>query len=440
MLSQNLNSKYFYLILLISTIPISYIAGNLILNLNTLLVILFALYLFKLDIFKTRLTSTDFLIIIFFLYLSLNGLFNNFFNFNFSNAPEENIILIKSLSYLRFLILYYVIKYLVIKNIINFKIIFISFGILSFLVSVDLIIQKIFGQDIFGFRGTSRRLSGPFGDEYIAGSFIQRFFIFLPFSILLFLKPKKNFFTEVIFIITLLICFLGTLFSGNRIPMMLFLMILVMIFIYEKTLRRSLIVLCIIFISSALPYSILYNKNIEGHYKGFITKSHQIIDYVILKIKNKEVTALQNSHIKEIESGVLTWKKNKYFGGGIKSFYYHCSSIKKSAMDQYGGTNCNMHPHNYYLQIAAELGLIGLLIISVVFFSILVSVIKLIHFKNDLFNQKKILIPLFIIFFVEILPFKTTGGFFTTTNSTFLFIIIGIIVGLKNQESKNLNV
>ena len=66
MLSQNLNSKYFYLNLLISTIPISYIAGNLILNLNTLLVILFALYLFKLDIFKTRLTSTDLLIIIFF--------------------------------------------------------------------------------------------------------------------------------------------------------------------------------------------------------------------------------------------------------------------------------------------------------------------------------------------------------------------------------------
>ena len=71
-------------------------------------------------------------------------------------------------------------------------------------------------------------------------------------------------------------------------------------------------------------HTVLYNKNIEG-YKGFITKSYQIIDYVILKTKNKEVTTLQNSHIKEIESGILTWKKNKYFGGGIKSFYYLCS-------------------------------------------------------------------------------------------------------------------
>ena len=41
-------------------------------------------------------------------------------------------------------------------------------------------IQYYFGSDLFGFKGSGRRLAGPFGNEYIAGSYIQRFFIFMP--------------------------------------------------------------------------------------------------------------------------------------------------------------------------------------------------------------------------------------------------------------------
>ena len=44
--------------------------------------------------------------------------------------------------------------------------------------------------------------------------------------------------------------------------------------------------------------------------------------------------------------------------------------------------------------------------------------------------KKKILIPFFIVFLVEIFPLKTSGSFFTSTNSTFLFIIISFIIGL----------
>ena len=52
------------------------------------------------------------------------------------------------------------------------------------------------------------------------------------------------------------------------------------------------------------------------------------------------------------------------------------------------------------------------------------------------FDQKKILIPFFIIFLTEIFPLKTTGSFFTTTNSTFLFIILAFVVGLIDFKNK----
>ena len=39
-------------------------------------------------------------------------------------------------------------------------------------------------------------------------------------------------------------------------------------------------------------------------------------------------------------------------------------------MDEFGGTNCNTHPHNYYLEIASELGIIGLILILTVFLTV----------------------------------------------------------------------
>ena len=74
------------------------------------------------------------------------------------------------------------------------------------------------------------------------------------------------------------------------------------------------------------------------------------------------VTFALNQPVKEIESGVLTWQENKIFGGGIKSFHYNCRSINPEKWTLYGGVNCNQHPHNYYLEAVASLGILGLLI------------------------------------------------------------------------------
>ena len=67
---------------------------------------------------------------------------------------------------------------------------------------------------------------------------------------------------------------------------------------------------------------------------------------------------------------------------------------------------------------------------------IFVKSIKKIHFSENLNYNKNFLIPFFLIFIIEIFPFKTTGSFFTTSNSTFLFIIISFIVGLLEFKKK----
>ena len=55
-------------------------------------------------------------------------------------------------------------------------------------------------------------------------------------------------------------------------------------------------------------------------------------------------------------------------------------------------------------------------------------------FKSNLKNNN-LIIPFIFLFLAEIFPIRSTGSFFTTGNSTFLFMIIGIMIGLARQQN-----
>ena len=422
--------KELFINFLFATIPITFVLGNLLLNLNVLLIILFSLYFFRLRIFEEKFSSIDKLLLGFFLYIFANGLINNYLS-----SLDSNIILIKSLGYFRFLILYFIIKFYIKKNIINYKYLFFSLGFVCLFVSIDIIIQYIFGQDIFGYKSirSHRVLSGPFGDEYIAGSFIQRFYIFAMYFILLFTKFKKLQSQNFLIYISAIIFFFGTFLAGNRFPLVLFIFILVLFFLFEKQLRTKFF---IIFTATILilSFNLSSNRHIITHYGIFVDRGVQIKDYIFKRIKSEDYN-IPNTYAKEFETGFLVWENNKVFGGGIKSFYINCTKVKSSVLDKIGGTNCNTHPHNYYLHISTELGLIGLLFSLIIFSTIIFRSIKIILFSENI-THKKTLLPFFLVLLVEIFPFKTSGSFFTSANSIVLFFVISFIVGLIELKRK----
>ena len=80
LLSLNkINFKTFLINLLFSLIPISFIAGNLILNVNILLFIIFTIAFHGKDMFSISFNNLDKAILIFFAYTIFTGIFNNFF-------------------------------------------------------------------------------------------------------------------------------------------------------------------------------------------------------------------------------------------------------------------------------------------------------------------------------------------------------------------------
>jgi hypothetical protein len=402
-------NKEFFINILIITLPFSFIAGNLIINLNVLLIILFSLTFYGFKVFEKKLENFDKIIIIFFLYICVNGIVNDYYNSDASNA-----ILLKSISYLRYLLLYFAIKFIVVKNIINYKYFFLSIGVASLFVTTDLFIQFIFKKDIFGYvvADSQRRLGGPFGDELIAGGFIQRFYIFSIYFALLFLNLKKKISQNILIFFLMSIFFLGSIVAGNRMPLLLFFMTIVLFFFLEQLFRRKfLIFFPIICLLIFIPMK--FNENFYEHYRGFVSRSVEMNEYLLKRFNyfsDKKIESLPNTYVKEFETGVLTWQQNKYFGGGIKSFYFNCSKIKNSVMDQYGSTNCNQHPHNYYLHIASELGLFGIFFSITIFSFLIIKSISIIYSSN--MNEKKNFNSIFYSIFSRNFSFKNNWKLF----------------------------
>ena len=229
----------------------------------------------------------------------------------------------------------------------------------------------------------------------------------------------------------------GVLASGNRMPLLFTIFALSLIFIYERKLRKLIGVASIIFL---LIFSFLLKTNdlTYNHFNAFKKKSFEFISYFHESLTTSENVLPKNVYVKEFVSGILTWEQNKVFGGGVKSFFLNCSSIEKDIKTKYIGS-CNTHPHNYYLEIATSLGIIGLFLSIVIFSIILIKSITFTLNSNVVSDIKNIFVPFFIVFVSEIFPLKTTGSFFTSQTGNFLFIILAFVVGLMELNKSKSN-
>ena len=435
----NISSNSFFANLLLSLIPLSFILGNLAINLNILLIILFCIFLLikERDKSKIELILFDKFIIIIFLYIFLVSTFNYF---KISDDAHKYQLILKTFSYIRYLLFYFSLRFLMNNKYLNLNYFFLVCSFSVLFVSLDIIYQYSFGQSLFGYEGMSRKMSGPFGDELVAGSYIARFSLFLIFSFFIFKFFKNMMFKNkfFIFLIVSLILSLGMIFAGNRVPFFIFLSTILLSLIVLRNYKVYFFSFLIIAISCIYILK-NYDEEILKHYGGFQTQILNILKPFSEenKVKSENNNKLTNDeknysisykgenyitrsvHAKEFYTGYKTWLQNKFFGGGLKSFRFNCPKVF---------INCNAHPHNYYLEILSDLGIIGFLMI--ISFSFLIC-------RESYYNRKIIVLPFLLILFSEMFPIKTTGSFFSTANSTFIFLQIALIISILNRKDLN---
>jgi O-antigen ligase len=264
------------------------------------------------------------------------------------------------------------------------------------------------------------RLSGPFGDELIIGSYLV--FLSIPIiSYLYFNYNKKYFFFKNVFVFFSLIIFLTVFLSGERMNfIILFLSYLVFFFVgsnFKKFISATVSMILLVLL-------IYFNHN-------SINKRLNEFVYDILNFKN-------SGHGRLFFSAFSLWENNKIFGVGLKNYRIICNSSK---LNEYTGQkeNCSTHPHNFYAEILVETGLVGLF---------LFSLFLLYFFKFILLNLRKIqnkeynpiIYGSLFIILIYIWPIRSSGSFFSTWNAAFFWFNIGLSLFISRKMTNKVSV
>ena len=159
--TEKINPKARCLSLLLAIMPLSFIAGNMIININLVLVIALALLFYGKEFYSYKLDIVDKTISSFFVIVLFTGIYNDIFFYLEKSWRADFSTSIKSVLFFKYLIFYLILRYCVEKKIIYLKYFFISSSLASLFVCFDIFYQSVSGKDIFGFSsdGMGRRIN-----------------------------------------------------------------------------------------------------------------------------------------------------------------------------------------------------------------------------------------------------------------------------------------
>ena len=181
------------------------------------------------------------------------------------------------------------------------------------------------------------------------------------------------------------------------------------------------------------------NKDITSKQAG----EKKAVNEDLNKKMPQSIIFLRHSGYNRIYRTAITmWKEQPLTGFGLKSFRVKCWDMldkdnaerKITQKPQY--IACSNHAHNYYLEFLSEAGIVGTSLM-IIFFLILLK--DCFNYLKKYNQQKKpemiLLIPVIILFFLEIWPLKSTGSFFTTWGATFFWLNVAMLIAAKTKKT-----
>ena len=276
-----------------------------------------------------------------FLTFSVYGIFRSLL----SEIPLDSLTNEGSVFYFRYIFFAMGVWYLFDINPHLSKCLIIVSSLSLLIVCADGLFQYFKGVNLIGIKYYSAdRLTGFFRDEPILGRYIAQLSIFT-FSLIYlnYNKSKKM----IIFSIGLLVLAEVMIFlSGERAPffVMTLFTILIIIFIPHFRIYRIFgLLISVVLIS--LIVELKPNAKVR------------MIDYTINQVSQTKLPFLPYSphHEEHYVSALKMFAKNPFFGIGTNTFRFQCDKEQY----KYKESSCTTHPHNFYLQVLAELGFLG---------------------------------------------------------------------------------
>jgi O-antigen ligase len=338
-----------------------------------------------------------------------------------SSLFSQNILfsLETSFFYIRF-ILFFLSTWFLLKNYPRFITLF--YYSLIFTISIlilDSFLQFFTKQNIFGWPIIGTRLSSFFKDELILGSYISRL---LPLLFALYVyhnEIRQNYLNKYIYSIIFILSEILIFLSGERAAFFYLNLSAFFVIIFSKNYKYLRLIILILSILSMILIT-FFDNNFKK----------RIVDYTIEQIapsnaKEKKLLFFSIEHENHYKSAILMFKENMLFGVGPRMFRQLCNYPEFKTSRE----SCSTHPHNTYVQLLAETGILGfvqifLLFLLLIYFSIKHLYLKI--FKNIiLFNDFQIALLSAIL--ISLWPFTPTGNFFSNSLNVYYYLPLGFL-------------
>ena len=421
-------SKHKNLILLISFfLPFTYIIGIAITEFFVMLMILLFLIVNRnIQIYKNKF-FIFFLLISF--YFSINSIFQIY----------DNDLRISSIFHFRFalfsLSIFFLIEYSTSDTSKSKKILLGIFMILILLI-LDSFLQFLSGKNIFGFEIKNDRVSGIFDDELILGSFLLKVFpltIWLIYFSNFEISKYKN-----LLIIFFSMYIITVYLSGERTSLFLIFLATILFMFYLHNLRTILLksfLIFLLFVMSTFitnfgksdPFNRIFIKTFNQITNNFYTKKDIQLDKKDLgdltKDLKQNIQIFSTDHNGHYLLAYYLFKQAPIFGKGPEGFRYYCRKVEYNSKIGI----CSTHPHNIFMQLLSETGLIGIFFYLFGLIFVIFSLLKIYKKNIDLKNKYNFYI-VSIAIIVNFFPLLPSGNFFNNWISIISYYYIGIYI------------
>ncbi len=275
-------------------------------------------------------------------------------------------------------------------------------------------IQYFFGQNIFGNTYGGAKLSSLFGEEEKMGQFLARLLPLL-FGLFTFSFTSSKypiFIAMVILVATDVLIFL----SGERTAfLLLFISTFLIVFLINKW--KFIRLLTFLFSIGLIALITFTSSNVK----------ERMIDKTISELNagGDEIYTFTAIHQAHYETAFKIFLDNPLFGAGPNTFRILCDEEKYYV--QYG---CSTHPHNTYLQLLSEVGIIGIIPIVLIFIIISYRLLAqgLFILKLNRNSISDFQICLYVSVFVSLWPIAPSFNFFNNWINVIYFLPIGFLM------------